>query len=318
MHVRSVRLSALVNCAKWLSAFLFAVHARFALAATRVCRCFLSAHAPMLIFQRFILTPVSRTRGRLLDEARMPEDLLGLYEQMGEGSGMFHRVELITAVIGDGDLPEGLEAGLCARPLGKGREVKIDVSPSMALRPEPAQGWMHAPRENPFPVSYLVKVLSVETRQDLPARQRLDSALVRRRRANVCYARALSLLPRSSVATPLQRGGSAPEGTNIAMDETVDSACLLFQEACHLYEQALEMARLPPQAVLLASDQVARLCHLPLLSKNAVIRKCLQVLASHVSGHLIMCKGGCWRVEKACGNVSVLLHLSTCEWCSDA
>ncbi|MFN9897255.1 MAG: hypothetical protein ACK55Z_00395 [bacterium] len=44
----------------------------------------------------------------------------------------------------------------------------------------------------------------------------------------------------------------------------------------------------------------------------------MQVLASHVSGHLIMCKGGCWRVEKACGNVSVLLHLSTCEWCSDA
>lgn len=200
----------------------------------------------------------------------MPEDLLGLYEQMGEGSGMFHRVELISAVIGDGDLPEGLEAGLCARPLGKGSEVKIDVSPSMALRPEPAQGWMHAPRENPFPVSYLVKVLSVEARQDLPARQRLDSALIRRRRANVCYARALSLLPRSSVATPLQRGGSAPEGTHVhtARDDSVDSGFLLLQEACHLYEQALEMARLPPQAVLLASNQVARLCHLPLLSEG--------------------------------------------------
>ena len=207
---------------------------------------------------------------------RMPKDLLGMYEQMGEGLGIFHRVELISAVLGDGDLPLGLEAGLCARPLSKGREVKIDVSPRMALMPEPAQGWTHRepPRENPFPVSYLVKVLSVQARHDLPARQRLDSALIRRRRANVCYARALSLLPSSSAAGPTSNRSNALGRTLAARDEASGPAGALLQEACDLYEQALDMARLPPQAVLNASDPVAPSCLLaPLAPATATILK---------------------------------------------
>ena len=100
---------------------------------------------------------------------RMPEDLAALYDRMAEGLGIFHGVELLSAIIGDGQLPVGLEAGLCARALYSGREAKIDVSPEMATRlliPDPPSASKQEARTNPFPVTYLVKVLSVEPRHN--------------------------------------------------------------------------------------------------------------------------------------------------------
>jgi len=174
---------------------------------------------------------------------RVPEDLAALYEQMGEGLGMFHGVETMCTVIGDGDLPVGLEVGLCARALYQGREAKIDVSPAMALLPDPPSGWAEEPRENPFPVSYLVKVLKVEAMEDLSPSDRVACALMRRRRANFCYALALATLPKS--------------GKQLEGKADVDrEGHLLLEEACMLYRCAIEMAHVPSHLLDSASIEV--------------------------------------------------------------
>jgi len=160
---------------------------------------------------------------------RMPEDLAALYDRMAEGLGIFHGVQVLSAIIGDGELPVGLEAGLCARGLYSGREAKIDVSPEMATRlliPDPPSASKQEARTNPFPVTYLVKVLSVEPLEHRPARECIASAMLRRRRANAKYARALSLLSSSTTSKC----------------EVEESGCLL-QKACLLYKAAIHMAR---------------------------------------------------------------------------
>jgi hypothetical protein len=162
---------------------------------------------------------------------RMPDEMAALYEQMGEGLGMFHRAETLSAVIGDGDLPVGLELGLCARALYRGREAKIDVSPAMALLPDPPSGWAEEARENPFPVSYLVKVLKVEAMEDMSPSDRLACALTRRRRANACYAIAIDMPTKADG----QREGDATEDWE---------GLVVLEEACKLYKCAIEMCRI--------------------------------------------------------------------------
>ena len=65
----------------------------------------------------------------------MPDDLAALYERMGEGMGIFHRFESLCCVLGDGDLPRGLEEGICAGGLAVGCEAKVPATAATVLLP---------------------------------------------------------------------------------------------------------------------------------------------------------------------------------------
>lgn len=69
---------------------------------------------------------------------KMPDCQAAMHVQMGEGTGMFHEATEICTVLGDGDLPTGLEAGV--EGLTQGTECKITALPNMALIPEPYGG----------------------------------------------------------------------------------------------------------------------------------------------------------------------------------
>jgi hypothetical protein len=153
---------------------------------------------------------------------RWPPALLALHARLGAGpaglgdptaaaaaaaaADAFWESAEVEAVLGCGDLPAGLDAGL--RGLAAGRRAKITAGRAAALREPPAGGWpaaaaviaeaavgaragcdgaawaaeAAAPLENPWRVSYRVEVLEVAPPAAAPARARLGgaSALLRR------------------------------------------------------------------------------------------------------------------------------------------
>jgi hypothetical protein len=179
--------------------------------------------------------------------------------------GIFDGVQTVHAVIGDGDLPIGLEEGLCARGLYADSQAKITVAPHKAVLPGQLAG-PHPPRENPFPVSYLVRVISVTAPSRASVQQRLASAHRRRRRANACYACALVLLDPSHPSLhphaahvrrrhqdmEERRGGEGGEG---AVCGKVREA---LEEARVLYLNAIHLANMCQADLRLASPQVCQ------------------------------------------------------------
>ena len=233
---------------------------------------------------------------------RMPEDLAAMYQQMGEGLGVFHRAELVTAIIGDGLLPAGLEEALCARRLYQGCEAKITVSKDKAVMPEPPEGWKHPPRANPFPVSYLVKVLRVQDKHDLSAEHRVESALRRRRRANACYARALAL----------------PTGQSSSNQEDRARGQRDMEEAVCVYTSAIAMACLPSAIRATAPLQVQRVYVCVCLCVCVCVCVCMCVHAgvcacACVCVPMRVCECECVYVFE-CEKVCVCKSVYVCVW----
>ncbi|EKX50308.1 hypothetical protein GUITHDRAFT_104118 [Guillardia theta CCMP2712] len=220
------------------------------------------------------------------EAVKLAKDVAALHEQLGEGMGIFHKAEDVTAVIGDGDLPRGLEVALLS---GRMQET--------------------TPVPNPFPVSYLVKIVQVDlpleeeeaeqeqvqARESLPLQARLESANLRRERANFLFKRGAAeelqeakqlYLSASSMAT--EYGGSAsaspPHLPVIRVDEMLDkeelrAAALTTQLTC-LLNLAVTLLRLQlPQEAMKTCDRALLLS--PTNSKALKLRdKASSLIAS--------------------------------------
>lgn len=123
------------------------------------------------------------------------------------------------------------------RPGQDNRHLGVWECPRREMIPLDFSGWEHDPMENPFPVSYMVKLKEVTPRWKQRTRELIESAARRRRRGNQCYSRgrydeAQNLYESSLSIIDIAKSRVDVEGAFMDEVSEAERACLLNMAAC--------------------------------------------------------------------------------------